>query len=186
MARKLHRDPSSLSRFERGQQLPRDVEQVIAAYVELEPAPAGHTPTHAVRTLVFRVQPQVALLLGMRWVVLALVVTIGVGAGANGTFAADSLRIFVVLSAMLAIALMGVRFRRLQRRTTSSVGGQLIVVSWTLATAFLAQSCARRIGEAELRVDTACWALLAVEIALIGLTWRVEEPLQQVAGASPE
>jgi hypothetical protein len=168
-----------LSRWERGQQTPRDLEQVLAAYRALEPmARTQVAESQRNRTLHYSVDQRVVAFLVGRWVLLALVVVLGVAyEGLDGSFVADSLRVFICASTAVAIGLMAYRYRRLVRHGATSTAGQLIVLSWALAVSFLAQSCGQRFGQAHVRAHTATWALLAVEVGLVGLTWRVEERL---------
>lgn len=180
LARQLHRDPSSLSRWERGQQVPRDVDAVRAAYRALKPvAPHTLAQPHRTqqRTLTYHVEGRYLAALIGRWVLFGVIVSFAEAAGAPNVFAADALRVFIACSAVIALALMVGRFRRLQRVSTTSRGGQLIVLAWGLAVGFCAWATLEQLGHMRLRAPVAGWALLIIETSLLGLAWHVEEPL---------
>lgn len=183
MARKLHRDPSSLSRWERGLQIPRDVEHVIAAYRALEPMVRARNPApQPIRKVFFRVSMPFVAFLVARWVLLALVVTFGIGLGAGEPFAPDAVRVFICFSGLLALSFVIVRILDVYEREPISLRGLLFIGSWALGVLYVTQRSARMFGSVDLHVEQGL-ALLAIEIGLIALAWRVDETASDLDSA---
>jgi transcriptional regulator with XRE-family HTH domain len=154
MADRTHRDASSLSRFERGQSVPRDLESLVAAYRALD------TPVIAQQDRKPRRGPIAILFVSL--VLAAGAATLEVGDSEAG------LRVWIVAMSALLIALSVPRLLRVRSASETRKRRALRDVSLSLALAALG------VGAIVRSYDTVTTILVAAAITTTLLSERYQ------------
>jgi hypothetical protein len=176
MARRLHRDTSTLSRFERGQQRPRDLATVLAGYEALRSVEQTQRRTQRTQQVSWSFSRPLAWLGVARWVVLAVVLTFDAGAGwppsavrvtNDAVRDANELRALLIFTAFMIVVLT-------VADAVQDIGwpSRLRLASWALFAVAASSYVIGRVGTPHINLAVAIPALAAAEVGYWACVWR--------------